>query len=123
VSRPNRQSAAQAVGGRGRGILHALWRCMARVTDLGFSLRRPTKILRTHGSDCVEAHQDRHRPTSQRMADVEGGNPESTSRQPDRRKLHALLPEPGAHHSRPHRKVPKVQSVSFDHRVTVCPAI
>jgi len=96
---------------------------MARVADQGFSLRRPREFFVPTGQTAWKPQLiSSHRPTSQRMADIEGGNPQSTSRQPDRRKLHALLPEPGPDHSRPHRKVPKMQSVSFDHRVTVYPA-
>jgi len=95
---------------------------MARVVDQGFSLRRPTKILHTHGPEHVEAYKDRHRPTSQRVAYVQAGHRQTTPRQPDRRKLHTLLPQPGPHHSRAHRDMSRVQSVSFDHRVTVYPA-
>ena len=92
---------------------------MARVADQGFSLRRPTKILHTHGSDHVEAYKDRHRPTSQRVADVQAGHRQTTPRQPDCRKLYTLLPQRRPHHSRDHRDLSRVQSVSFDHRVTV----
>jgi len=95
---------------------------MARVVDQGFSLRRPTKILRTRGPDHVEAYKDRHRSTSQRVADVQAGRRQTTPRQPDRRKLYTLLPQPGPRHSRAHRDMSRVQSVSFDHRVTVYPA-
>ena len=95
---------------------------MARVVDQGFSLCRPTKIFRTHVSDRVEAYKDRHRPTSQRVADVQAGRRQTTPRQSDRRKLYTLLPQPGPHHSRDHRDLSRVQSVSFDHRVTVYPA-
>jgi len=95
---------------------------MARVADQGFTLRRPTKILHTHGPEHVEAYKDRYRPTSQRVADVQAGRRQTTPRQPNRRKLHTLLPQPGPRHSRAHRDMSRVQSVSFDHRVTVYPA-
>ena len=95
---------------------------MACVPDQGFSLRRPTKILHTHGPDHVEAYKDRHRPTFQRVADVQAVRRQTTPRQPDRRKLHTLLPQPGPRHSGAHRDMSRVQSVSFDHRVTVYPA-
>ena len=94
---------------------------MACVPDQGFSLRRPTKILHTHGPDHVEAYKDRHRPTSQRVADVQAGYRQTIPRQPDRCELHTLLPQPGTCHSRAHRDMSRVQSVSFDHRVTVYP--
>ena len=74
----------------------------------GFSLRRPTKILHTHGSDHVEAYKDRHRPTFQRVADVQAGRRQTTPRQPDRRKLHTLLPQPGPRHSKAHRDMFRV---------------
>ena len=45
----------------------------------------------------------------------------ATTRQPDRRKLHTLLPQPGPCHSRAHRDMSRVQTVSVDHRVTVYP--
>jgi len=113
VSRSNRRPAAQAVRGRGRGILHALrWR-MARVVDQGFLLCRPTKILHTHGPDRVETYK---------VAYVQAGCRQTTPRQPDCHKLHTLLPQPGSHHSRDHRDLSRVQSVSFNHRVTVYPA-
>jgi len=67
---------------------------MARVADQGFSLRRPTKILPTHGPDHVEAYTDRHRLTSQRVPNVQAGRRQTTPRQPNRRKLHTLLPQP-----------------------------
>jgi len=41
---------------------------------------RPTKIFRTRGSDPVEAYKDRHRPTSQRVADVQAGRRQTTPR-------------------------------------------
>jgi len=94
---------------------------MARVVDQGFSLRRPTKILRTHGPDRVEAYKDGHSPTSQRVADVQAGRRQTTPRQPDCRKLYTLFPQPGSHHSRAHRDLSRVQSVSFDHHVTGYP--
>ena len=95
---------------------------MARVVDQGFLLRRPTKILRTHGPDHVEAYKDGHRPTSQRVADVQAGHRQTTPQQPDCRKLYTLLPQPGPHHSRDHGDLSRVQSVCFNHRVTVYPA-
>jgi len=95
---------------------------MARVVYQGFSLRRPTKILRTHTPDRVEAYKDQHRPTSQRVAYVQAGRRQTTPRQPDRCNLYTLLTQPGPHHFRDHRDVSRVQSVSFNHRVTVYPA-
>jgi len=95
---------------------------MARVVDQGFPLCRPTKILHTHGPDRVETYKDGHRPTSQRVAYVQAGRRQTTPRQPDCRKLYTLLPQPGSHHSRDHRDLSRVQSVSFNHRVTVYPA-
>ena len=55
----------------------------------------------------------------QRPADVQGGHRQTTPRQPDWRKLYTLFPQPGPHHSRDYRDLSRVQSVSFDHRVTV----
>jgi len=95
---------------------------MARVVDQGISLRRPTKILFTHRQNHVEAYKDRHRSTSQRVVDVQARRRQTTPRQPDRCKLHILLPQRGSHHSRDHRDLFRVQSVSFDHHVTVYPA-
>ena len=107
---------------RVRTGMHALRLLMARVVDHGFSLRRPTKILRTHRPDRVEAYKDRHRFTSQWVANVQAGRRQTTPRQPDRCKLHTLFPQPGPHHSRTHRDLFRVQSISFDHHVTVYPA-
>jgi len=70
----------------------------------------------------VESYKDRHRPTSQRAADVQAGRRQTTPRQPHRRKLHTLLPQTGSRHSRAHRDMSRVQSLSFDHRLTVYPA-
>jgi len=95
---------------------------MARVVNQGFSLRRPTKILRTHVPDRVEAYKDRHRPTSQRVAYVQAGDRQTTPREPVRCNLYTLLTQPGRHHSRDHRDLSRVQSVSFKYRVTVYPA-
>jgi len=85
-------------------------------------LRRPTKIFRTHGPDRVEAYIDGHRPTSQRVADVQAGHRQTTPRQPNSRKLYTLHPQHGPHHSRDHRDLSRVQSISFNHCVTVYPA-
>jgi len=47
------------------------------------------------GQTMYHAYKDRHRPTSQRVVDVQ----QTTPRQPDRRRLHTLVPQPGPHHS------------------------
>jgi len=92
---------------------------MARVVDERFSLRRPPKVLRAVWGDDLQAHQDRHRATPERMANVQDGRRQSASRQPDRRQLHAVLPQPGPRDSAGDRSLRNMQSVSFDLRVTV----
>jgi len=67
----------------------------------------------------METDQGGHRATTERVADVQGGCQQAASRQPDRRQLHPMLPEP--RHSGTHRRVLRVQSVSFDVRVTIYP--
>jgi len=52
------------------------WR-MARVADERFSVRRPPKVLRAVRADDHQAHQDRHRDTPQRMANVQDGRRQS----------------------------------------------
>jgi len=47
---------------------------------------------------------------------------ESMLTQPERRQLHALIPEPGPHLSGADRDVSRAQSVTFDYRATVYPA-
>jgi len=121
VCQRNRPPARSADEWRGRGVLRALRWSMARVADQGVSLRRPTKILRAIRSDPMETDQGGHRTTTERVADVQGGCQQAASRQPDRRQLHPMLPEPGPRHSGTHRRVLRVQSVSFDVRVTVYP--
>ena len=58
------------------------------------------------------------------MANIQGGYRQTTSLQPDRRQLHTVLPLPRPCKSAEHRRLPRVQCVSFefDHRVTVYPA-
>ena len=69
--------------------------------------------------DDLQAHQDRHRATPERMANVQDGRRQYASRQPDRHQLHAMLPQPGPRDSAGHRSLRRVQSVMFSHFVTV----
>jgi len=65
--------------------------------------------------------QGHHRATTQRVANVQGGCQQAASRQLDRRQLQPVLPQPGPRHSGAHRRVLRVQSVSFDVRITTYP--
>jgi len=122
MSGRNRQPAIQIVAGRGRGVLQPLrWR-MARIGDETFSLHRPPQMVATDWQDQLQTHQDRHRPTTVQMANVQGGYRQTTSQQPDRRQLHTVLSLPRPYKSAEHRRLPRVQSVSFNHHVTVYPA-
>jgi len=94
---------------------------MHYVADQGFSLRRPTKILHTHGPDHVEAYKDRHRPASQRVVDVQQAvgklhrdNTTVANFTPCFLSLDHATPEL--------RDMSRVQPVSFHHRETVYPA-
>jgi len=122
MSGRNRQPAIQIVAGRGRGVLQPLrWR-MASVVDERFSLHRPPQVVATDRRDELQTNHDRHRSTTVRIANVQGGYRQTTSQQPDRRQLHTVLPLPIPYKSAERRRLPRVQSVSFDHRVTVYPA-
>ena len=94
MSGRNRQPAIQIVAERGRGVLQPLrWR-MARIGDERFSLHRPPQVVVTDRRDELQTHQDRHRSTTVRMANVQGAYRQITSQQPDRRQLHTVLPLP-----------------------------
>ena len=114
--RRNRQSTIRSRAGQGRVVLRSLrWR-MARVGDEVFSVCRPPQVLYAEGGNDMETNQDRHCSTPRRMADAQGVHQLSTPRQSGHHR-HTVFLQP--QHPGDHRRVSRVQSVTFDDCVTV----
>jgi len=95
---------------------------MARIGDERISVHRSAKVFRAYRGDDLQANHDRDSTTSGRVAGAEGGHQQSRAGQSVAGQLSPVLLQQGPLRSAGRGRVQGMQSVFFDHRVTVFPA-